>query len=143
MKIREIRRFNVRTYNAILRLIPKLDSYTELPTREQFRKILKSESTHLFIGELDNKEIIGMLTIGTYNIPTGTKAWIEDVIVDESHREKGYGKDLMLFAIDYAKNKGIKQIDLTSRPMRFAANQLYQKLGFVIRETNVYRFNLK
>ena len=36
---------------------------------------------------------------------------------------------------------GAKTIDLTSRPSREAANRLYQRLGFEMRETNVYRYD--
>jgi len=82
-----------------------------------------------------------MLTIGTYDIPSGTKVWIEDVVVDESHRGEGIGRQLTLFAIDFAKSKGYKTLELTSRPSRIAANQLYRTLGFTLRETNVYRYN--
>jgi ribosomal protein S18 acetylase RimI-like enzyme len=108
-----------------------------------FKEILKSKKTHLFIAELNKKQIAGMLTIGTYDIPTGTKVWIEDVVVDESQRGKGIGRALTLFAIDFAKSKGYKAIELTSRPSRIAANQLYRNMGFVLRETNVYRYNFK
>jgi ribosomal protein S18 acetylase RimI-like enzyme len=143
MKIKEVHRLNTRIFNAVLKLLPQLGSNYELPTRKHLNEILISEKTHFFIAELDNKEIIGMLTIGTYEIPSGTKAWIEDVVVDGSQRGKGFGRDLMLFAIDFASSKGIEKIELTSRPSRIAANQLYQKLGFVLRETNVYSLNLK
>jgi ribosomal protein S18 acetylase RimI-like enzyme len=143
MKIREINRFSVRVFNAVLRLLPQLDPDSELPTRKHFNKILKSEGSHLFIAELDNKQIVGMLTIGTYNMPSGVKVWIEDVVVDETQRGKGYGKELTLFAVDFAKTLGVKAVELTSRPSRTSANQLYRKLGFVLRETNVYKYYLK
>ena len=84
-----------------------------------------------------------MLTIGTYDFLSGTKVWIEDVVVDESQRGKGIGKELTLFAIGFAKSLGAESVELTSRPSRIAANSLYKKLGFVLRETNVYRYTLK
>jgi ribosomal protein S18 acetylase RimI-like enzyme len=142
MKIKEINRFSVRVFNAVLRLLPQLGSDTELPSKSHFKGILKSKNTHFFIAELD-KKIVGILTIGTYDIPSGTKVWIEDVVVDESQRGKGFGKELILFAVGFAKSSGAEAIELTSRPSRVAANQLYKKLGFVIRETNVYRYPLK
>jgi len=143
MKIKEINRFSVRVFNAVLRLMPQLAPDSELPTKKQFKGILTSERTHFFIAELDNKEIVGILTIVIYDIPSGTKVWIEDVVVDESQRGKGFGKELLLFAINFARSTGAESIELTSRPSRIAANQLYQKSGFVIRETNVYRYTLK
>jgi len=83
-----------------------------------------------------------MLTLTTYNIPTGTKFLIEDVVIDETQRGKGFGKELMLHAIRFAESIGAKTIDLTSRPYRIAANQLYQDLGFTRRDTNVYRYQV-
>ena len=143
MKIREINRFSNRVFQAVLKLLPQLGPDTELPTKERFKEILKSKKIHLLIAELDNKDIAGILTISTYEIPTGTKVWIEDVVVDESQRGKGIGEELMKYAIDFSRTTGAKAIDLTSRPYRTAANQLYRKLGFVLRETNVYRYPLK
>lgn len=51
---------------------------------------------------------------------------------------------MIRFAIDYANTQlGVTKIVLTSSSSRIAANALYQKIGFVKRETNVYRFELK
>ena len=83
-----------------------------------------------------------MLTIAVYKTPSGIKVWIEDVAVDEAHRGKGIGKELMLAAIDYSKSLGSKDIRLTSRPSRIAANELYLKLGFKKYETNFYRYQI-
>ncbi len=143
MKIKEVNRFSIRVYNAILRLVPQLGPATEMPTIGHIKSILRSERTHLFIAELDNEQIAGMLTIGTYDIPSGTKVWIEDVVVDESQRGKGFGKELILFAIGHAKSIGAKAVELTSNPSRIAANKLYVKSGFVLRNTNAYIFPLK
>jgi ribosomal protein S18 acetylase RimI-like enzyme len=81
-----------------------------------------------------------MLSLVVFSIPTGTKAWIEDVVVDERARGKGVGKELMNHALNVAKELGAKSADLTSRPSREAANKLYQAIGFEGRETNVYRY---
>ena len=143
MKITKINRFSERVYTAVLRLMPQLDSDAELPTRQYFKSILRSENTNFFIAEQDNKQIAGMLTIGTYRIPSGIKVWIEDVVVDETLRGKGFGKELMLFAINYSKSLGTKSVGLTSRPSRIVANRLYQELGFIQYKTNVYKYHLK
>lgn len=84
-----------------------------------------------------------MLSIGTYNIPTGRKAWIEDVVVDESQRGRGFGDELVKFAIEYSKSLDARSVALTSRPSRVEANKLYKKLGFVRHETNVYKYLLR
>jgi ribosomal protein S18 acetylase RimI-like enzyme len=143
MKISKVNRFSKRVYKAVVRLLPQLAPEADLPTEQYFKSILTSDNVHFFIAELDNKQIIGMLTIGTYNIPSGTKAWIEDVVVDESVRGKGYGEELILFAINYSGSLSAKTVGLTSKPSRIAANKLYQKIGFKQYETNVYKYQLK
>ena len=95
----------------------------------------------LFLAELDGA-VVGSLTLAFYRIPTGLKAWIEDVVVDESARGHGVGEALNLAAIDEARARGAKNVSLTSRPSREAANRLYQRLGFEPYETNLYRFTL-
>lgn len=143
MNIKRINRFSERVFEAVIRFLPQLSTAVELPTKKYFKSILTSENIHFFIAELDNKQIAGMLTIGTYKIPSGTKVWIEDVVVDETQRGKGFGKELILYAINYSGSLGAKAVGLTSRPTRTAANRLYQKMGFMKYETNVYKYLLK
>lgn len=143
MKIKKVTKLTERVFEAVLNLLPQLDPGADLPGKQYFKDLLSSGNTHLFLAELDNKDIAGMLTIGTYMTPTGMKVWIEDVVVDDSQRGKGIGKDLIQFAIDYAKTLKAKDIRLTSRPSRTAANQLYIKMGFQQYETNVYKYKVQ
>jgi ribosomal protein S18 acetylase RimI-like enzyme len=92
---------------------------------------------------LEEGQIVGSLTLVVFPIPTGARAWIEDVVVDASVRGKGVGEALNQKALELARNDGAVTVDLTSRPSREAANRLYQRIGFVKRDTNVYRFDLK
>jgi ribosomal protein S18 acetylase RimI-like enzyme len=140
MKIRRVTRFSKKVYTAVLNLLPQLSPDAELPSENSFKNLLASEDIYFFIGELENKEIAGMLTIGTVNLLSGKKFWIEDVVVDDSQRGNGFGKELMLFAISFSKSLGAKSIMLTSRPSRVAANKLYTELGFVRYGTNVYKY---
>ena len=142
MKIREIKRFNNKVYQAVNSLLPQLDPDSVPLTVEKFRRIIKSKGTHLFVAEEGNNRISGILSAVVYHIPTGTKFWIEDVVVDEASRGKGVGKALMLHAMNYAGENGAKSVDLTSKPSRVAANRLYRELGFELRETNVYRYRI-
>ena len=89
----------------------------------------------------DETGVLGTLTLAMFAIPTGTRAWIEDVIVDTDARGKGVGQLLTEAAIAYAFEHGAVSVDLTSRPTREAANRLYQRVGFERRETNVYRYS--
>ena len=86
--------------------------------------------------------MVGSLTLAFYRIPTGLRAWIEDVVVDESARGLGVGEALSVAAIDESRQRGAKNVSLTSRSSREAANRLYQRLGFEPYETNLYRFGL-
>ena len=142
MDIRRITSFSENVYKAVLRLIHQLAPDADLPSRKHFKTIIASENIHFFIAETGEKQIVGMLSVVTYKIPTGLKVWIEDVVVDESQRGKGLGKDMMQHAIDYSKSLGAKSVALTSRPSRVAANELYKKMGFVQYETNVYKYML-
>ncbi|MGO1592635.1 GNAT family N-acetyltransferase, partial [Ancrocorticia sp.] len=127
---------------AMNTLVPQLSSSTpELPaaTVESF---VNQESVYLFIYRTDGPDstILGMLTLATFDIPTGKRAWIEDVVVDDAARGHGAGQALVEAAVAHAQAIGSKSVDLTSRPTREAANRLYKRAGFALRETNVYRY---
>ena len=139
MKIRRVTRFNKKVFEAVLKLLPQLSPDTELPTESALKSLLASPNIYLFICELEDNQIAGMMTIGSVDLLSGKKFWIEDVVTDESQRGKGFGKELMLYAIDFSKSSGAASVMLTSRPSRVAANRLYTSLGFVKYETNVYK----
>jgi GNAT superfamily N-acetyltransferase len=124
---------------ALARLIPQLSSASP-PDAAELATILAGGST-MFIARIDGV-IVGTVTLVLYRIATGLKAWIEDVVVDESARGHGVGAALNLAAVDEARRQGAKAVSLTSRPSRTDANRLYQKIGFSPRDTNVYRYDL-
>lgn len=122
-------------------LIPQLSSSSPAPSRELLTDLVDGADTVLFLARLDGA-IIGSLTLAFYRIPTGIKAWIEDVVVDDAARGHGVGRLLNEAALDAARERGAKNVSLTSRPSRESANRLYQRIGFESRETNVYRYDL-
>lgn len=126
---------------AFGRLTPQLSTTSPAPTRQHLESIVKSPACSLMIARVDGV-IVGSLTLVTFPIPTGTRAWIEDVVVDSSVRGRGVGEQLNLRALEIARGKGAVTVDLTSRPSREAANRLYQRIGFHLRETNVYRHEM-
>ena len=126
---------------AFQRLIPQLSKSNPAPTKEQLESIVASDSSQILLAKADGV-IVGSLTLVIFHIPTGVRAWIEDVVVDGSARGAGVGEALNTFAINESRKRGATTVDLTSRPSREAANRLYQRLGFVQRDTNVYRFTL-
>ncbi len=126
---------------AIQRLVPQL-SATAQPRREDVEAIVSSEASKLLIARDAAGKITGTLTLVTFPVPTGIRAWIEDVIVDEQSRGGGVGAALTQEALRLARKAGARTVDVTSRPTREAANALYQREGFAQRETHVYRFVL-
>ena len=126
---------------AFQQLIPQLSSSNPPPSKPELDRIVTSDACHLLLAR-EGDRILGSLTLVVFPIPTGVRAWIEDVVVDGEARGKGVGAALNKAAIELAGNAGATTIDLTSRPSREAANRLYQRLGFEQRETNVYRYKL-
>ena len=126
---------------AFERLIPQLSSSNPPPTAAELTSLVESDASSLYIARVDG-QIVGSLTLAMFRIPTGIRAWIEDVVVDSSARGHGVGEALNMAALEHAKKHGAITVDLTSRPSREAANRLYQRIGFKARETNVYRYEL-
>ena len=124
---------------AMARLVPQLSSSNPPPSAAELQEIIDSDAVRLLIAR-DRSGVIGTLTLVLFRIPTGIRAWIEDVIVDEGARGSGIGRSLNEAAIERALAAGAVTVDLTSRPSREDANRLYQRMGFSKRETNVYRF---
>ncbi|MFN8023999.1 MAG: GNAT family N-acetyltransferase [Acidimicrobiales bacterium] len=124
---------------GIARILPQLSS-SPPPSVDELGQIIADADSVLFVARLDGR-IVGSLTLVLYRIPTGLKAWIEDVVVDSEARGHGIGESLNRAALDEAKRRGAKGVSLTSRPSREAANRLYQRIGFTARETNVYRYD--
>ena len=124
---------------SLARLLPQLTS-SPPPTTDEVRLIVDDPASVLFLARLDGA-IVGSLTLILYRIPTGLKAWIEDVVVDDRARGHGIGDALNQAALAEARRRGVKGVSLTSRPAREAANRLYRRIGFTVRETNVYRYD--
>lgn len=124
---------------AFARLIPQLSSSAPAPTRAELVEMATAGADHLLVASDEDGTILGSMTLVVFRIPTGVRAWIEDVVVDEGARGRGVGEVLNRTALELAYGLGSKTVDLTSRPSREAANRLYQKLGFELRSTNVYR----
>jgi ribosomal protein S18 acetylase RimI-like enzyme len=127
---------------AFARLIPQLSSSSPAPARDDLAAIVDDPRAVLYLARIDGR-IVGSLTLALYQIPTGLKAWIEDVVVDEDARGRGVGEALNSAALEEARRRGAKDVNLTSRPSREAANRLYQRLGFHAYDTNVYRYKLR
>ena len=137
---------------AMERLIPQLSRSAKPLTAQQTQALVDQDSVYLFVfrtdkpviaadgNEVEADTILGMLSLATFAIPTGVRAWVEDVVVDAGTRGMGAGQQLVEAAVAHAQKIGARTVDLTSRPSREAANRLYRRCGFELRETNVYRY---
>ena len=134
----EINTYSSKYHEAMQRFLDQLTTNPMTLTESMFRQLVESANSHLFF-LIKDEQIAGMLTVGIYYSPTGGKAWIEDVVVDEAFRGQGLSKLLVAHAIEFTKSQQIPSLMLTSNPKRIAANKLYQKMGFERKETNVYR----
>ena len=121
---------------AVNRLLKQLCSSPCEMSAERLQRIVEEPNSRLLL-TVDG-EVMGMCTLGFYTSPTGRKAWMEDLVVDEKCRGMHLGERLFNFAADFAEHEGYDTLMLTSRPARVAANRMYQKMGFGRKETNVY-----
>lgn len=128
--------------DALRRLVPQLAPSSPLPREADLAEMIHSPGCTLFVARDRGarRAIVGALTLVVYRIPSGVRVWIEDVVVDQPMRGAGIGEALVRTALKRAAELGAARVDLTSRPEREAANRLYQRMGFVRRETNAYRY---
>lgn len=143
IEIQVVTEVDSEVLEALRSLVPQLSSSAQVPSTEEVTEIVRSPCTTLLFARdrLGGRKVIGSLTLATFRIPTGVRAWIEDVVVDGTARGKGVGEALSREAIRIAIERGARTVELSSRPSREAANRLYRRIGFQIRETNVYRYS--
>ena len=141
MKIYRITECSANLIEALEQLLPQLSSSATMPSEAYLEEMLANENIHLFAAEHEGV-IVGMLSLVVVDIPTGRKAWIEDVVVDSKARGLGVGHALVERAKECAKEVGAKKLYLTSNPSRKAAHALYLKCGFEVYDTVLFRLNL-
>ncbi len=122
---------------AFAHLMPQLSPRLGAPGKEAVERLLKSPSAALFTAE-EGERILGMLTLVCYDVPSGRKAWIEDVVVDEAARGRGIGRSLVEAALTCAGEQGVEKLMLTSSERRKAAHALYRRMGFEVAETTLF-----
>ena len=139
IKIRKVLNSSEKVLEDINQLLPKLSKSAKPLNLDDLEGLIECSSTHIYFAEEDEM-VLGMLSLVIFQIPTGVRAWVEDVVVHGKARGKGVGKMLTLTALSEAKQLGALTVDLTSRPSREVANKLYMSVGFEPRMTNVYRY---
>jgi ribosomal protein S18 acetylase RimI-like enzyme len=126
---------------AFARLLPQLSRSAPRLGPDELGAVVSSEANTVLVSR-SGGTITGTLTLVMFPLPTGLRAWIEDVVVDEAARGQGTGEALTHEALRIAREAGARTVDLTSRPARAAAGRLYERLGFKIRESRLYRYSL-
>ena len=128
-------------YAALERLLPQLNSELPIPTLERLRAIVADSAVSLLVAR-DGGQIVGTTTVIVYTTPFWIKARLDEVVVDEAARGKGVGAALVKASLDLARKEGVEVVELQSGLQREAAQRLYVRMGFKLRETNVYRIVL-
>jgi ribosomal protein S18 acetylase RimI-like enzyme len=140
IEVEAVRQVTDELVEACRRLLPQLSSAAATPDADDLGRILDHQANTLLVARDQGGAIVGMLTLVSFPLPSGQRARIEDVVVDQDARGRGVGTALTMAAIDLAQRQGARGVDLTSRASRAAANRLYQRLGFQLRDSNVYRY---
>jgi ribosomal protein S18 acetylase RimI-like enzyme len=126
---------------AFGRLLPQLSRSAKPLDADALHLLATWQGNRLLVARVDGR-VVGALTLVMFPIPSGLRAWIEDVVVDEAARGQGVGATLTRAAVRLAHAAGVRTVDLTSRPSREAANRLYERLGFELRDSKVYRLSI-
>ena len=145
MYIEKITGLTRDVFDAVRRLVPLLGAHKPIPSWDDLSLLVNSGTSTLLVARLSKgkSQIVGMLTISLYRVPTGGRSIVEDLVVDTGFRNKGIAKALLLSAIEVAREAGANGVALTSNFQRMEANQLYLSMGFQKRETNAYFFKLE
>jgi ribosomal protein S18 acetylase RimI-like enzyme len=139
VRVEVLREVTDEVVGAFGRLLPQLSRSAPPIDRAALDRLVSSGATTVLLARADGR-IVGTLSLVMFPIPTGLRAWIEDVVVDQAARGQGVGEALITEALRLAEAAGARTVDLTSRPSREAAGRLYERVGFQSRETRAYRY---
>lgn len=126
---------------ALARLLPQLSGGLRAPSRGALVRLLAQPCAAL-LAALDGERIVGVLTLVWYDVPSGCKGWVEDVVVDAGERGRGVGRLLVEKALELARSEGVQHLMLTSNPARRAAHALYRTCGFEEVGSTLFRFDM-
>jgi ribosomal protein S18 acetylase RimI-like enzyme len=145
MIVERVSAVSAELVEALGHLIPQLTGNNPPPSADDLELLLKADANALVVARHPDKDgpIVGAGALGIYRAPTGVRAVIEDIVVDRSVRGQGIGAAITRDLIDLARKAGAHGVSLTSNPGRQAANRLYLRLGFVLRQTNCYYLDFR
>ncbi|GAB3556629.1 GNAT family N-acetyltransferase [Spelaeicoccus albus] len=136
--IRVLKSLSDTDIEAVSQLLPQL-SRSAIFDRNRLEAIIEHDATELIVASIDD-EIVGMATLVTFPLPTGLRGHVEDVVVDADHRGSGIARLLLETMTKAARERGLRTLDLTTRPSRESALRVYESMGFERRETNALRY---
>ncbi|MEU4091673.1 GNAT family N-acetyltransferase [Streptomyces sp. NPDC026673] len=142
LEVAVVREADEEMVEAFARLLPQLSSSAVPLDHDSLRRLLAADANTVLVARVDGR-VVGTLTLVMFPLPTGLRAWVEDVVVDGAARGYGVGAALTEEALRLADAAGARTVDLTSRPSRQAANRLYERLGFQVRDSRVFRYALR
>ncbi len=141
VRIEKVTGATAEVHAALAHLLPQLNDRLPVPSMERIQALVADPAVTVLLAK-DGEEVVGTTTVIVYTTPFWIKARLDEVVVDEAARGKGVGAALVSAALDVAREKGAQVAELQSAKNREAANRLYPRMGFTLRETNVYRIVL-
>ncbi|MDQ2922719.1 MAG: GNAT family N-acetyltransferase [Candidatus Dormibacteraeota bacterium] len=141
VRIETVTEATPEVHAALAHLLPQLNSELPVPTPARLQALVADPAVTLLLAR-DGQDFVGTTTVIVYTTPFWIKARLDEVVVDAAARGKGVGAALVSAALDVGRQKGAQVAELQSGVWRGAANRLYPRMGFKLRETNVYRIVL-
>jgi GNAT superfamily N-acetyltransferase len=143
MQVEAVTAATPELHAALARLLPQLNATLEVPDMERLRRLVADPAVTLLVAK-DGDEIVGTTTVIVYTTPYWIKARLDEVVVDAAARGRGVGEALVRASLDVGRRRGAQIAELQSGkgPARAAAHRLYGRLGFRIRDTDVFRIEL-
>lgn len=139
ISIEQLKSVTARDAETLARLLAQLSTTATFDV-DRIREILDHDATEMLVAR-SSGEIVGMATFVTFPLPSGLRGHVEDVVVDDAMRGRGIARQLLETMTGLARERGLRTVDLTSRPSRESALRLYESVGFERRETNVLRYS--
>jgi GNAT superfamily N-acetyltransferase len=143
MRIEEVTEATAEVQAALARLLPQLNPTLTVPDMARVRALIEDPAVTLLFA-MQGEEVIGTATVIVYTTPFWIKARIDEVVVDQASRGGGVGEAIVRACLDAGRRKGAQVAELQSGrgPQREVANRLYRRMGFELRDSNLYRFTL-
>ena len=141
-----IRTARAEDIEALARLATQLGySFTAEQIQDRFDRLhARPEEDVVIIAEVGD-QVVGWVHAHTYSLLVDApEVEIGGLVVDESTRGQGIGKQLMKAAESWARKQGYSSIYLRSNTIRTQAHEFYKQIGYeIIKSQYAFRKNLE